>query len=489
MAHGNGGEVKIPAGKRLFSLRHTSRGAVRHLPVAALLALAACSSGVTSGPGAVTGPAAQSVSGAKNVGILLPLTGANGVLGNEMLTAAKLALAQQKGASPAPVVDAHDTAGAGGVTAAMQAAIAAGDGIVLGPLTSSDTALLAPQAIQSGVPVVAFTSDIAQARPGVWVFGITPYQQVARLVSAARAEGRTRFAAFLPNTPLGRALGDGLIRACQETGLTPPSVAYHENTPEAIRAGLATLSAYDTRTASVSTPDSPSIASPAASSAASPVGATDSSGAPPLPADLAAALSTASRASAAADAHSPNDPKAVIPPAVRQATQNGEAASLSPPPFDALLLGDTGLGLKDVIDALKADQVNTAQVRIMGPGLWSAFAGKLAGLAGAWYAAPDPGGRTGFVQRFTAQNHRLPKPLADLAYDAGNMAGTVHAASGGNGYPVDLLTRVDGFAGVDGAFTLTSDGNTLRNLGIFEIQRGGGAHPVSIQATKAPGAS
>ncbi len=437
-----------------------------------LLALAAC--GTTSGPagGGATAP--------RNVGVLLPLSGPNASLGNEMLTAARLALSRplnsgQPATMALPQVDAHDTAGPAGAAAAAQAALAAGDGMVLGPLTSADTAQIAPLTTQAGVPVVAFTSDTNQARPGVWVFGITPQQQVDRLVAAARAEGRHQFAAFLPDNPLGHALGDALIQSCQRMGLAAPQVAYHMNTPEAISSGLASLSAYDSRVAAAN------------GQAAGPAG--------DLPDDLAAALSSAPKADttspAAGGSQSQGDAGqngAAAPDATKSGTPAAGTQSLSSPPFDALLLGDLGLSLKNVIDALNADQVDRSHVRIMGPGLWSAFAGKLGRLAGAWYAAPDPANRKAFVQAFATQMHRAPKPLADLAYDAGALANSVYASAGGRGYPTDILTRPEGFSGVDGLFTLRPDGSTSRDLAIFEVQPAGGvrivntssSHPASV---------
>ena len=44
----------------------------------------------------------------------------------------------------------------------------AGAGIILGPLTSSETAAVAPVARQAGVAVLAFTNDPNQAQPGVY---------------------------------------------------------------------------------------------------------------------------------------------------------------------------------------------------------------------------------------------------------------------------------------------------------------------------------
>lgn len=411
----------------------------------------------------------------RNVAVLLPLTGPNASLGNEMLAAARLALSRPVSngtpvTAPLPQVDAHDTAGPGGAVAAVQAALAAGDGILLGPLTSADTSQIAPVALQGGVPVIAFTSDTAQKRPGIWVFGITPQQQVDRLVAAAAAEGRHQFAAFLPDNPLGHALGDALIVSCQKAGLAPPQIAYHLNTPEAIASGLASLAAYDSRVAAAN------------GQAAAP--ASD------LPSDLAAALSSAPKADTPSSSGSNAPTETVQAGSTPASNATAPAAqALSAPPFDALLLGDLGLSLKNVIDGLKANQVSTSQVRLMGPGLWSAFATKLGSIAGAWYAAPDPANRKAFVQAFAIQMHRAPRPLADLAYDAGALASSVHASSDGKGYPAEILTRSHGFSGVDGLFTLLPDGSTTRDLAIFEVQSGGGAHIVNPGASHAPIAS
>ena len=125
-----------------------------------------------------------------------------------------------------------------------------------------------------------------------------------------------------------------------------------------------------------------------------------------------------------------------------------------------------------MISVLKYYDVSPAQVRIMGPTLWGAFAGKLAPLEGAWFAGPDAQDRTGFVQRYQVKFGQPPKPLADIPYDAAALARSL-AQSGG--YTVDALTRADGFAGVDGVFTLMPDGHVQRGLAIFQIQPGGGA--------------
>lgn len=78
----------------------------------------------------------------------------------------------------------------------------------------------------------------------------------------------------------------------------------------------------------------------------------------------------------------------------------------------------------------------------------------------------------------------MSRPLADLSYDAAKAASTV-AGLAPKGYPVDVLTRPEGFAGVDGPFTLLPDGRTRRALGVFEVLgNGGGARLLVPASTK-----
>ncbi|MCQ9154847.1 penicillin-binding protein activator [Acidomonas methanolica] len=400
----------------------------------AALALAACSEG-TSPPATGTGGPAESASsaGPVRIGLLLPLSGRNAGLGRQMANAAILAVpATQKTAQ----IDLKDSDGAGGASAAARAAIGAGDQILLGPLTAGQTAEVSGLAVAAGIPELAYTSDPARAQEGVWVMGLTPDQQVSRLVAAAHAEGRKTFAAFLPDTAFGRALGAGLIAACAANGVAAPNVVYHASDAASIQEGLKTLSAIEERQAQSQSP---------AQTAASP-DAGEPNAVNPVP-----------------DA----TPDASAPPA------SASAPSLAPPPFDALLLGDTGLQLATVITALRDDKIDPATVRIMGPALWGAFASKLGALHGAWFAAPDPASRASYVQAYRRRYGLAPTPMADVAYDTAAVAGAL-AAQPERFSPASLM-REDGFAGVDGVFILKPGGHVARALAIFTIQPGGGA--------------
>ncbi|GCE79280.1 amino acid ABC transporter substrate-binding protein [Komagataeibacter oboediens] len=430
----------------------SSRFACKRLLFAglALSALTACA----SGGGHHRGPQAG-----RGVGVLLPLTGTNAHLGQEMLTATRMAM----NSPTSPPLDVHDTAAPGATAAtAAQAAVTAGDGLILGPLTTDDTARAATIATAAHIPMLAFTSDMSVAQPGVWTLGIAPEQQVRRMVLAARQQGRQHFVAFLPDNRLGRALGQALQQVCEENGLQSPQIMFHDSTQASILTGLKTLSAFETRASAVVQPDATTQPAP------------DAQAAPKVDATVDPANPDGASAPSASDQPAPSPAPAAAP-------------EFPAPPFDALLLGDTGLQLGMVINALAETHVDSTHVQIMGPGLWGAFANKLSALQGAWYAAPDPATRQTFVQQFMARYHHMPTPLADLTYDSAALVKALdqaRPAGSPNGYSVQALTRPEGFGGVDGAFGFLENGKTRRDLAVFQILPSGGSRIVIPPAGK-----
>lgn len=405
-----------------------------------ILIIAACSSDGNGGNKPVI---SNNINTNKQVGLLLPLTGRNGTLGNNMVQAAKLALNDPS----APKLDVFDTEQTGGAAEAARKAIAAGDGIILGPLTATNTTEVASVTTSQNIPVIAYTSDVSLAGSNVWAFGVTPEQQVLTMVRAAKNEGRTKFAALLPENPMGKAMGAALTKACSDLGLSQPLITYHTASKDDIIQQLKILSNYDTRLqAAQNNPGAQNTTKVTTDSAAN-----NSDG------NLL-------------DELAPSEAKST------DTTKDTKNLTLGAPPFDALLLSDTGLQLQSVIDALSETQVSSTKVRIMGPGLWGAFASKLGKLQGAWYASPDPQKRKLFVQQYKVKYGVAPKPLADLAYDTAALANSLSKIGG---YTNQNLTRTEGFDGVDGLFVLQPDGHVKRDLQIFQIQPSGGGRLIS----------
>jgi branched-chain amino acid transport system substrate-binding protein len=365
------------------------------------------------GPAPLGSPAASN----QRVALLVALTGPLADRGQALVQAAQLSLS----VPGSPALDVKDTGGTpDGAAAAAQAALAAGDGLILGPLTSSETAAVAPVVRAAGVPVLAFTNDPAQAQPGVWTLGITPGQQVRRLVAAAQGQGKTQIAALLPDNDFGRALSAALSQAAAAAGLPPPNIRSHAQGMSSITAAVRDLSDYASRRG-------------------------------PIDAQIKAARELGT-------------------PEGRRQAQELAKTSIPPPSFNALLLADTGDALAEIAAVLPYYDVDRSAVQILGPALWASPGSGSGAVPGAWYAAPDPAARAGLEQDYAAKYSVPPPPLADLAYDAASMA---RVLAGQGGFSVGALTQPGGFVGVDGWLGLLPDGQVRRGLAVFRIERGG----------------
>lgn len=366
--------------------------------------------------GGMVPPVQQPGQPGRRVTILLPLTGPNAEVGQALLRAAQLALEQPD----APTLEARDTAGTpGGAADAAKLALASGTGLLLGPLTAAETGAVAPLAKAAGVPVLAFTSDAAQAQPGVWTLGITPAQQVRRMVLAVQAEGKTRVAAVLPKNAFGDAMASGLTSAAAAAGLAEPKIMRYGSGFAPLNAALRTVSEYDAR-------------------------------------------------------HGPSEPQQQEARVRGDADSRREAEAAGrqtppPPPIDALLLAAAGELLGQAIPLLAYYDLGPGQVRVMGPALWARETPRLSAISGAWYAAPDPAQRTPFEQAYAAKYKSPPRELASLAYDA---AGIARVTANSGGFAPGALSRPEGFTGADGLLALQPDGQVRRGLAIFEVDHG-----------------
>ncbi len=377
-------------------------------------------SGYYTGPGGTRLPApgeGGSRGSGQKVALLVPVTGTRADLGQILTQAAQLALPQGNG----PTLDVLDTAGtATGAAAAAQTAIKNGDVLILGPLTSAETAAVAPIAKAAGIPVLAFTNDASQSQPGVWPIGITPAQQVRRLVAAAQGQSKTNFAALLPDSDFGRAMADALRKETAAAGLSAPNIRMHGGGMQAITAAARDVSGYASRRG-------------------------------PIDAQI-------------------KEARALGTPEGRHEAAELQKSAIPPPSFDALLLADTGESLQEIASVLPYYDINRSAVQMMGPGLWASPASGSASMNGGWYAAPDSSARSGLEQSFAAKYGSPPPAVADLAFDAASIARTL---SGGRGFDVGALTQPAGFVGADGWLAFTPDGKVRRGLAVYKIDHGG----------------
>lgn len=367
-------------------------------------------SGPTSLAGAATsgsGPGSGSGLGGRAIAILAPVTGPNAERGATLVNAAQLAL----NGTP---LDVRDTGGTPqGAVAAAQAAIAAGAGVLIGPLTGAETQAVAPIARAAKIPVLAFTNDSSVGGNDVWALGVTPAQQVRRLVTASVAQGKSRFAAVLPDSVFGHAMAQALTNATSSAGVASPDIHFHTDSNASIAAAMKDVSGFSSRRG-------------------------------PLDDEIQAARARHDKAAVAAL----------------------RARGVGAAPFDALLLADTGDRLAYLSTFLEYYDIGSSNARLLGPALWAEPATHAgAQIDGAWYAAPDPTARAAFDAAYSAKTGAPAPGLADLAYDAASIAKTAAP----DGFSSGSLTRPDGFTGADGVIALRPDGSVRRGLAVFEI--------------------
>ena len=350
----------------------------------------------------------------RGVALLAPLTGENAALGPELVDAARLGL----GTGTVPPLAVFDTGStSAGAAAAAQQAIAQGGGLILGPLTNGEASAVAPITTPAHVDVLAFTSDNSVARPGLWTLGVTPSEQMQALLRAAHAASHGQVAGLLPLTPLGEAMAQAL-RAAE-----PDALIQFYGDFASMNTAVRSLSDYATRRGPIDAQIKELRAE-----------------------HTAAALAEASRL---------------------------EREPVPPPPFNALVIAETGAGLAELTSLLPYYDVDSGPVLILGPGLWAADPAGVAaaGFSGALYAAPDPAAAADFVSRYELQFGNTPPALAAVAFDAGAIARTTTQAGG---LDVTALTDPDGFGGADGVVGLQPDGSVRRGLAVFRVQPDGG---------------
>ena len=371
---------------------------------------------MTGSPQALSAPGASTMPppAGSRIALLAPLTGTYAGAAPSIVNAVKLGLGPA--AASLDVLDTGSTAQ--GAAAAAQKAVADGAGLIIGPLTDTEAAAVAPITMPAHVDVLSLTSDSSEARPGLWTLGITPAAQVHALVLAANAQGRGTIAALLPESPLGDAMG----RALQTDAASATVQTYATGSFSSMNNALRAISDYAGRRGPIDAQIK----------------------------QLRSSHTVAGRQEAAKLARS------AIPPA----------------PFNALFVAETGSGLGELASLMPYYDVNPGPVLVLGPGLWAADPGAVsaAGFNGALYAAPDPAAAAGFTASYTSAYGGPPSPLAAIAFDAGAIARVTTVSGQIN---QEALTNPSGFGGADGVLVLDPDGSVRRGLAVFQVGAGG----------------
>jgi ABC-type branched-subunit amino acid transport system substrate-binding protein len=193
------------------------------------LAVAACGGGTGIDPlpsGRQQASAQQASEGGNvKVGMILPLSapGGIGAAATAIRNAGDLALSEFDRPDISLLVkdDRGDPAAA---REAVQQALAEGAELILGPFSGTAVQAASPLVKTAGRPMIAFSSDVSVAQPGIYLLSFTPQSDVARIMSFAASRNKRTIGALLPEGPFGNVIAAEYEQQVARLGLNPGPV-------------------------------------------------------------------------------------------------------------------------------------------------------------------------------------------------------------------------------------------------------------------------
>jgi ABC-type branched-subunit amino acid transport system substrate-binding protein len=360
------------------------------------------------------------------VGFLLPLSGRHKAIGESLLNAAQLALFDVSGEKFDLVV--RDTAGTPtGARTAMESLITEQVDLVIGPLFATSVSEITPLARQAGINVLSFSNDQAVAGDGIYVLGLTPEEQIRRVVDYAASQGIRRVAVFAPDNDYGRRIVSALQIQSYGSGVELTRLGFFNPSDPDLEDEVKAIANYNARHQSL----------------------------------LAHKATLKSRGDAASR---------------RALARLRGRDTLNPPNYEAIIIPTGGKQLLTIAPLLNYYDVDPNQVKYLGTALWNnPKLGREPALVGSWYAAPSPVHWENFKDRYKVLYGSTPPRIVTLAYDSVALAAVIarqaESQSTAVNYSKSLLTNSQGFAGLDGVFRLHADGRSERGLAILSLER------------------
>lgn len=182
--------------------------------------------------------------GSVKVGLILPLTAANGQAAAVSLrNAAQMAMNDfGSGQSNIQLLVKDDKGTPEGARQAAQEVLAAGAELIIGPLFGPSVQAAASVARPAGKPMIAFSSDASAAQRGVYLLSFLPQSDVQRIVGFAGSRGKKSFAALIPQNPYGNVVEAEFMQVANQAGRKAATVArYQPGNPASISAAVAQI--------------------------------------------------------------------------------------------------------------------------------------------------------------------------------------------------------------------------------------------------------
>lgn len=150
-------------------------------------------------------------------------------------------------------------------------------------------------------------------------------------------------------------------------------------------------------------------------------------------------------------------------------------AEMAPPPFQALLVADSGSNAAQFLPALARFGAAPGTITLLGTELWNNEPGlaNAAAMRGALFATVPDGNFNRLASRYRSRFGGTPSRLASLGYDAVLLVNAVAGSWALDApFPVQGLASRQGFSGIDGAFRFGSGRVAERALEVEQIGAG-----------------
>lgn len=168
---------------------------------------------------ATPAPAQPAADATTKVALLLPLSGPQAALGQALLNSAQLAVYDVGDNNFALLPE--DTQGTPeGATAAARQALSDGAQLFIGPVFAAEVEAAKPLARSRSVPMLALSNNESLTDNFTYVMGLSPLDQVGRVLQQAKLSNVARVAAIIPTTPYGDAVAEAVKEECDLQGLT-----------------------------------------------------------------------------------------------------------------------------------------------------------------------------------------------------------------------------------------------------------------------------
>tara|TARA_R110000868_G_scaffold218576_1_gene468992 strand:- start:137925 stop:139775 length:1851 start_codon:yes stop_codon:yes gene_type:complete len=365
------------------------------------------------------------------IAFLVPLTGINQEMGQQLLAAAQLALFNNP--NPNILLYPQDTQSTEtGAIRAAQKAIGDRADIILGPLTSENTKAIMQYTTSSSIPVISFSSNTDIATRYSTTLGYAPEEQATIMAKYAADNGIKSVAILAPNTSYGIRMSEAFQTAIATYDISLSDVALFDETSPDQTKELKQL------------------------------------------AKVAQSQKLLDEEFSALQAEYKLVGDAMEDAALERLEELKTASAQPIVDFDALYLPVNANILPLVASQLAYYNMDAENITLLGTAQWqtpSIHNNRAEYIRGAFFPAPPRQSLQNAYNAIETTYNTTPLPLTILAYDGITLLSDLYEESQGNPrFIADLLYKPEGYKLHGGTVRFNKDGTPSRLYSVYEVR-------------------